>query len=71
MSVTRPPSPSASAVKNTNKQSGSEAKVNVDRQVLAEEKLKAYVERIVSESKPFSPEQRASLALLLHAGVSA
>lgn len=38
------------------------------KRVLAEEKLKAFIERVVAEAPPLSAEARQRLALLLGAG---
>lgn len=41
------------------------------RRDLAAAKLAHYIERVVAESPPFTPDQRARLAALLRGGASA
>lgn len=45
---------------------GDPDKIEQTRRALAEERIAAYIEKVVAESPPLSDEQRDRLAVLLH-----
>ncbi len=57
----------ANETKKTNKAGGDDGRAPVQdaRRALAEEKLKAYIERTVASAPPLTSEMRDRLALLL------
>ncbi len=70
MSVTRARSRvalEAKAAKN-NPEPSSHARLSDARRDLAEAKLAAYIQRVVDQAPPLSPEQRDRLAVLLRSG---
>ena len=70
MSVAKARSRVAVEVKRSKKvgEDASADAVQAARAILAEENIKAFIERTVSAAPPLSPEQRARLAQLLAVG---